>query len=200
MTQTRLTRMFAVALLVAVPAISEAGPPLICHPFKTPDARLLTWGTGEGWNTPDQRYDVQRLTADLLGLLTPETPVLARMENMRRAAIYAGRDAAVARQLLQAVVARAAGDGAPASALFDAGYLIESYKQAAHLHNGPPPTQDGYAMVVRAIAGSPSGRPEMEFAASLMTKGEQAQGHLRRARAAASSAPLLAANIESMWQ
>jgi hypothetical protein len=200
MTRSTITRVLAAALLLALPTISEAGPPLICHPFKTADARLLPWGTGEGWNTPDARYDVQRLTADLLALLTPNAPVLSRMENMRRAAIYAGRDSRVAHQLLRAVVTRASATGAGAPAVFDAGYLIESYKQAAHLHKGPPPSQDGYAMVVRAISTASAGQPEMEFAASLMTRGDQAQAHLRRARAAAASTPLLAANIESLWQ
>ena len=199
MTQNTMTKVLAAALLVVLPTLAEAGPPLICHPFKTPDARLLAWGTGEGWNTPDTRYDAQRLTADLLALLTPDAPVLSRMENMRRAAIYAGRDAKIANQLLQAVVARASTSGATAIALFDAGYLIETYKQAGHLHKGPPPTQDGYGMVVRAISTTTAGRPEMELAASLMTRGEQAQAHLSRARAASASTPLLAANIDTLW-
>ena len=58
--------------LVAFPRTSEAGPPLICHPFATGTESVLPWGTGPGWNTPDRRYDVQRLTADTLRLLTPE--------------------------------------------------------------------------------------------------------------------------------
>ena len=94
------TKMLLAALLLSAPSISEAGPPLICHPFQTARAELLPWGTGEGWNTPDRSYDVQRLPADMLRLLTADAPVLARMENMRRAAIYAAQDGRVADQLL----------------------------------------------------------------------------------------------------
>ena len=195
------TKMLLAALLLSAPSISEAGPPLICHPFQTARAELLPWGTGEGWNTPDRSYDVQRLPADMLRLLTADAPVLARMETMRRAAIYAAQDGRVADQLLQALLTRATGTsgrGAP-TAIFDAGYLIESYKQATHLHRRPAPPHDGYAMVVRAIATS-GGNAEMEFAASLMTQGAQADAHLRRARAAASTRPLLAQNIHSVWR
>ena len=138
-----LTRPLMAALLVAtavlaLPRISEAGPPLICHPFATGTESVLSWGTGSGWNTPDRRYDVQRLTADVLQLLSPKAPILARMENIRRATIYAGQDPRIANELLAAVLARAvaasAGTAPDPLALFDAGYLLESYKQAAHLH------------------------------------------------------------------
>src|SRR5262245_28354076 len=107
MSHARLTRMFAVALLVALPAISEAGPPLICHPFQTNGSELLPWGTGPSWNNPDRRYDVRRLTSDVLRLLSPDAPVLSRMENLRRAAIYTTLNNEVADQLLGALLARA---------------------------------------------------------------------------------------------
>lgn len=200
MNQLRIVGFVAAVALVALPSIAQAGPPLICHPFVTGNADLLPWGHGDAWNNPARDYDVRRLTADVLRLLRPDAPVLARMENMRRAAIYAAQSPTVARQLLGAVVARASGAEAPESAaLFDAGYLIESYKQAAHLHTGPPPAQDGYALVVRAIAAT-RGNAEMEFAASLMTTGAAADAHLRRARAAAATTPLLARNIEGVWR
>lgn len=192
-------KILAATLLVVLPAIAEAGPPLICHPFQTSAAALLQWGPGNGWNSPDTRYDLQRLTPDLLRLLTPDTPVLARMENLRRAAIYAAQDGKTADQLLQALLARAADRRAGAAALFDAGYLVEAYKQSTHMHKRPAPSQDGYAMVVRAIAAA-GGSAEMEFAASLMTQGARADAHLRRARAAATTQPLLAQNIDSIWR
>jgi hypothetical protein len=199
MKQLMLTTVVAALVLVSLPSMALAGPPLICHPFQTTGSELLPWGAGTNWNNPDPRYDVRRLRADLLGLLTPETPVLARMENMRRAAIYAAQDKAAADELLQAVIARASAPAtSTAAALFDAGYLIESYKQAVHLHRRPAPTQDGYAMVVRAI--SATGSAEMEFAASLMTQGAPAEAHLRRARASAGSETLLAKNIENLWR
>ena len=199
MKQLMLTKVFAGLLLVALPSVALAGPPLICHPFQTAGDELLPWAAGPGWNNPDPKYNVQRLRADLLRLLTADAPVLARMENMRRAAIYAAKDKRVADELLQALIARASTSGSPSNpaALFDAGYLVESYKQASHLHGWGPPAEDGYAMVVRAI-GASGGNAEMEFAASLMTQGAQADAHLRRARAAAQ--PLLAKNIEAVWR
>ena len=182
------------ALLLVVPSIAEAGPPLLCHPYQTTGGELLQWGGGPGWNTPDPGYDVKQLTADLSRLLTADAPLLTRMENMRRAVIYATRDAEVADELLQAVLGRAtSAAGTPAAAaLFDAGFLVETYRQAAHLHRRAAPDVDGYALVQRALAMS-GGSPEMEFAASLMTTGAQSSAHLRRARAGAS--PLLARNI-----
>ena len=79
-------------LITAISGTAEAGPPLICHPFDAGSAALLPWGPGQGWNAPDRAYDVQRLPADTLRLLTPTTPVLARMEIMRRATIYASQN------------------------------------------------------------------------------------------------------------
>jgi hypothetical protein len=196
----RLNTILVAALLIALPAICEAGPPLICHPFQTSGSELLPWGTGGSWNNPDSRYDVRHLTADVLRLLSPEAPVLSRMENLRRAAIYAVQSKEAADQLLQALLARAeSAGGASAAALFDAGYLVEAYKQSTHMHRRPAPSRDGYAMVARAITLN-GGNAEMEFAASLMTTGAQAEAHLRRAKAAAPSQPLLAQNIESMWR
>lgn len=186
-------KLLAAALVIGLPSIAQAGPPLICHPIQTAGADLLPWGTGPGWNTPDPGYEVQRLTEDTLRLLAAGTPVLDRMEVMRRAVIYAARDARVADELLAAVVDRATRSGqATRLALFDAGYLIESYKQASFLHRRSVTTADGYALVKRAIA---MGRDnaEMEFAAALMTSGSTSAAHLQRARASAQ--PLLARNI-----
>lgn len=193
---TRYT-VLTLSLMIAVPSMAIAGPPLICHPFQTAGAPLLPWGSGPGWNTPERRYDVQRLTDDLLTLLDDEAPILARMENMRRAAIYAARDVTIARHLLTAVRIRAKGETPTRLALFDAGYLIETYKQATHLFGRAVTTEDGYALILRAIAMSPP-EPEMDFAAALMTEGATASAHLRRARSAAVVDSLLASNIKTI--
>ena len=100
------TRALALTLLLALPTISEAGPPLICHPFQTDGSPLLLWGDGPGWNTPNRAYDVQQLTRDTLRLLSSNSPILTRMENLRRATIYASQNAKVADELLAAVIAR----------------------------------------------------------------------------------------------
>jgi hypothetical protein len=201
MTRRALGRSLAVCLLTAVPSLAEAGPPLICHPFHTGTAQLLTWGNGSSWNSPEPTYDAERLVDDTLRLLSPHAPVLARMENLRRATIYAGRQQRIASALLQALVDRAERTTGRdrVLALFDAGYVIESYKQATHLHRWPAPDRDGYALVMRAIEAS-GGNPEMEFAASLMADGSRAQEHLQRARRAASAHSLLAHNIDQVWR
>ena len=214
---TRLvsTLLVALATTLALPRLAEAGPPLICHPFEPGTQAVLPWGRGPAWNNPNGRYDVQRLTADTLRLLSREAPVLARMENLRRATIYAAQDQRVANELLSAVLARAlssVASGTPdAHALFDAGYLIESYKQAAHMHQysmlatpaaarwtlRSEPGGNGYAMVIRAMALS-GGSADMEYAASLMTEGTTSANHRRRAIAAATQGSLLARNLQNV--
>jgi hypothetical protein len=193
----------ALVLTSAVPAF--AGPPLICHPFETGGAALLPWTpNATQWNAPDPAYDVSHLTTDTLRLLTPETPVLLRMETLRRATIYAASDPAVAADLLRALTARVqadAGHGAAPLAWFDAGYLIESYRQAASSFKHDllagaaktPNLPDGYGMVMKAL--QLGGTPEMEFAASLMKSGDQSRAHLARAERGAVPGSLLARNL-----
>lgn len=208
----RFTRrtLAALGFLLSVAVAAEAGPPLICHAFDAGNAPLLSWGQGQGWDSPDQSYDVSRLTADTVRLLAPDAPILARMENLRRATIYAARDRKVAAELMTAITKRAeAGGSGNALAWFDAGYLVESYRQASHIYKwnmltaaerakwtlrSEPGGVDGYAMVVKAIATAGT-NPEMEFAASLMKTGPVSDEHRRRAVAGARSGSLLAKNL-----
>ena len=194
---TRFQFIVVALALVGLPTLVEAGPPLICHPFQTAGATLLPWGTGPGWNTPDHGFDVTKVVPQTLAVLDDDAPLLARMENMRRAVIYATRDQRVAEQLLNAVLARASAPNATRLAVFDAGYLIESYKQASHLFGRAMTDRDGYTLVVRAMAMGPQ-MPEMEFAAALMTSGSVSSKHLQRARAAVSGESLLAKNITNL--
>ena len=184
---TALTRsLFALAALVVFAQPALAGPPLICHPFETEGGRQLAWGRAthpNNWNNPDRGYDIANLVADTTSVLTADAPILTRMENMRRATIYAMQDPVIAQALLKAVMGRALATTSDSRAWFDAGYLIESYKQAVHLRKDARPELrawqavdetikvDGYNWVKKAmsIAGAPSA--EMEFAASLMTQG-----------------------------
>lgn len=191
MTTSRTARILALPLLLLVPAVSEAGSPLICFPFQTGSAEVLPWAQGPGWKTPDPRYDVQQLRTDLLRLLSPTAPVLARMENMRRAAIYASGTPGLADQLLASLLARIDTPAPGALALFDAGYFIETLRNGSYMRMNTAPARDGYALVARAI-GLAGESPEMEFAASLMTAGARADGHRRRAQAGARANPLLA--------
>jgi hypothetical protein len=197
---SKIARTLLLALVVigvARPAL--AGPPLLCHPFQTgaAPAALLTWGSDPGWNSPDPRYDVRTLVADTTRLLTPDAPVLVRMENLRRAAIYASRDTRLMADLLDALIRRSESDGGRNPlAVFDAGYLIETYRQGTHLHRQTP-SADGYAMVRRAIAMQGS-NADMEFAASLMKGGAAAAEHRRRAEAGAAAGSPLARNLKSL--
>ena len=201
------------ALLTLTPPRAEAGPPAICHQFQTGGAPSLPWAEGSGWRRTVSTYDLQRLTDDTLRLLTPTTPVLARMETIRRATIYASTDARVASELLSRVLARAL-DGAasgPANrqALFDAGYLVESYKQANLIYKHDmlrgaeksawqlretPKGLDGYSWIASAIAMGPMD-PEMEFGASRVTEGASSQAHVRKAIAGARVGTPLAATL-----
>src|SRR5579872_5385312 len=71
-----------------------AGPPLICHPHDIGSAKSLPWKNdgANKWDNPDPNYSVGHLSADTLQLLTPGTPVIVRMETLRRAAIYGQQD------------------------------------------------------------------------------------------------------------
>ena len=200
-TSTRTIAALAIVVLFATPAL--AGPPLICNPFVTESGALLTWGKGQGWNTPAQSYDIKRLVADTTGVLTPDAPVLTRMENLRRATIYAMRDPAVAGALLKALMTRALQTTNNGHAWFDAGYLIEAYRQGEHLRADRKSAAwtaidetirvDGYGFVKKAMAMTGSSA-EMELAASLMTQGAVADAHRARA-ATAGPGSLVAKNL-----
>ncbi len=199
----------AVVITSAVPAL--AGPPLICHPFDIGPAASLPFGDTSqgwrGWQATLASYDRGRLVDDTLALLTPQTPVIVRMETLRRASAYAMEDAARARQLLHALQARAPKaprTPAEALALFDAGYLVETYRQLGS-HGKPVASDiesiDGYAMVKAAMAQVP-GNASMEFAAALIASGSPARkalqsAHVQKAREGARADVLLARNVAS---
>jgi hypothetical protein len=125
------------------------------------------------------------------------------METLRRATIYARHGPQVAKELISRLQARAdiSGSGRPAAlALFDLGYLAETYQQWFGAgESNPAAGVDGYALIKTAI--SLRGQdPEMEFAAALVTlKGPERdhQQHARNALAGAKNDPLLAQNMAS---
>jgi len=93
-------RTFAIAFgSVALASSVFAGPPLLCHPYDIGSARSLPWNDAAGWTGTRADYKLENLVADTDALLTPTTPVVVRMETLRRAAIYASMDAKVAKQL-----------------------------------------------------------------------------------------------------
>lgn len=191
---------------LAVTGTALAGPPLICHPFDIGTARSLPIGPADGgWSAIDRTYDRSRLVTDTLALLTPATPTLVRMETLRRATMYVADDAAAAGQLLQALRARTSKTPvtrAEAIALFDVGYLVETYRQLG-AHKRALTTAagelDGYDLVTAALR-IVQDDPAIHFAAALMTvDGTHVTAyrtHARQARAASADA-LLAKNVRT---
>src|SRR5438105_4489844 len=89
---------------------AQAGPPLICHPYNIGEAKSLPWGQdGANWDNPDPHFNVQQLNADTLKLLNDSTPVLVRMETLRRATIYGEKDHRAAADLLASLRNRTTG-------------------------------------------------------------------------------------------
>ena len=203
---------FAIVLVAAVlcfASIAQAGPPLICHTIEIGQAKSLPW-IGHNWNlSGGENYDTKNLVRDTLDILTPDTPVLVRMETLRRATLYARNDPVAAKELLARLHARATSaesSGHPdALAWFDAGYLAETYKQwigqswmrVSKDEQNPAAGVDGYTLVKKALALRGSD-PQMEFAAALITLSgpqEEHRQHSLKAIAGAKTDPLLAQNL-----
>ena len=167
-----------ISLALLVPTRVIAGTPLICHPYAIGSAKSLPGSDGD-WKGVNPAYDRTHLVRDTLALLTPETPVIVRMETMRRAAIYAtagmrgwstkegftAEDRAHVAALLEQLRARTQNTSGPAHvralALFDVGFFSETLR-----HTGVDPALDGYTLLVqaRALRGVD---PEMDFALAL---------------------------------
>jgi len=189
----------AAALVLAPPAF--AGPPLLCFPFDIGTAASLPIGSG-GWESIDRSYNAARLVDDTLALLTPNTPVIVRMETLRRATLYAARSPKQAAVLLDRLQQRATIPDVNAPlALFDFGYLVETYKQATHLFGRPNQAVqniDGYNLVAKSAAMTED--PGIDFALAVMTR-DQTRGaevyraHLAKVLKAARSNPAIEMNL-----
>ena len=204
--------LLAAALLFSPAAF--AGPPLLCHPFDTGGAASLPWG--KGWNVPDRRYDTARLSADTASLLGAKVPVIARMETLRRAAIYASADGTRLRGLAATLEARITAAKTPqtkALALFDAGYFAETLQDIERLQGYDMPgigkvdvaalrsvlaKGDGSVRIADALKVR-SGDASMRFAAALVSAADERKGdyntHARLAREGVAADALLARNI-----
>jgi hypothetical protein len=171
--------------LTAVPAV--AGPPLICRTIDIGSNHSLPWLMTDRWNGADPTYDVVRLIEDTLDVLAPDAPVQVRMETLRRAAIYSARQTGLSDRLTLRLVARAmdsqaAGTPNP-SAWFDAGYFVETVREAAQiypkLHGSEQeawmirtdPHIDGLAWIRTAIRlGDAGARPVVALVEEARTK------------------------------
>ena len=193
-----------VAVMLGFTGSAMAGPPLICHPIAIGQAKSLP-SPDLNSQKGDGGYSLQNLTQDTLAILESNTPVLVRMETLRRATLYARQDPQVAKELLTRLHARAANasaDNIGALAWFDLGYLAETYNQGFEKGQpNPAAGLDGYGWVRKAI--SLRGQdPEMEFAAALITltgpKSDH-RAHLQKAIAGAKNDSLLAQNLASAF-
>jgi len=194
----------SVAVLLAFTTLAQAGPPLICHPIEIGQAKSLPWIDFNHRGSTD--YDLTNLSHDTLALLDSHTPVLVRMETLRRATIYARLDPQAAKELITRLQARAAdadAAGRPdALAWFDVGYLAEAYQQ--WMGNGAPNPAaglDGYSLVRKAISLRGLD-PEMEFAAAMITlRGPFGthRDHVQKAMTGAKNDPLLAQNLAATF-
>jgi len=189
----------AMTLIVAQSLL--AGPPMICHPHITANDPSLPWGADKNvWSFIDTKYDTANLAADTLKLLDSGLPMLSRMETLRRAAVYAEKDAASGLELANRLIARALDaevKGHPNSqALFDAGYFVESMKQLGpRLKANSLPAIDGYEWTKRSVPGLQD-KLAAEYALGLMqSAGGWPNEHIRRAVTGAQDGSLLAQNL-----
>jgi hypothetical protein len=205
----------ALFLTLALPLQTLAGPVLICHPYEIGNAKSLPWA-GQEWRAVQRNYDLNHLVDDTLSCLTPNTPVLARMETIRRAMIYAewakvdhkvnysARNDKVTMALFEKLMARVAAAeraGKPdALAIFDVGYFIESWRNSVDYKGKAVPDVNSYEWVKKASALRNTDAT-MEFAAALITsiRSDKTghQQHLQKAIAGAPEGSLLARNLVS---
>lgn len=197
----RIRFSHALLVLVLVAGTAAAGPPLICHPYSIGNDTSLPWGADkDSWNNPNPKYDVRNLTNDTLGLLDSGKPLLTRMETLRRAAVYSGKDAAAGFELASRLLARALTSETRGEnnslALFDAGYFVESMKQMALITKAPMFAGiDGYDWAKRSLPGLQD-KLAAEYALGLMSSvGSWPNEHIRRAVMGAQEGSLLAENL-----
>jgi hypothetical protein len=167
-----------------------------------------------GWAGERPDYKRENLIADTEALLTPSTPVIVRMETLRRASLYASGDRAIASQLLARLVARAnaadAKGSADALALLDAAYVAGAfYELSAMGRQGEFRDRavaarealgniDAYALIQRSIAARPDDAA-IQFAAALIASDRDRAAYLRhaqKARNGVATDALLARNID----
>lgn len=204
---------FAIALgIAAIAAPVFAGPPLLCHPYDIGAARSLPWNDAAGWTGTRADYKLENLITDTEALLTPSTPVVVRMETLRRAAIYASTDPTIAKQLLARLNARAdaaeAAGHADALALLDAAYVTGAFHQMSMLSGefasrapglrAAIGNADSYALIARSIAAKPNDAG-VQFAAALIATDKNDRSlyldHASKARAGAPGDTLLTKNL-----
>jgi hypothetical protein len=186
---------------------------LLCHPYEIGAAKSLPWVGEKNWFEGQPGYKVENLVADTEALLTPATPVIVRMETLRRAALYASTDPKVANGLLKRLISRAEASeeaGRPdALAYLDAAYLAGAFNELtmlakskewetrAAVASSVKGSLDAYALIAKSVAARPNDAA-IQFAAALIASDDHRTAypvHAAKARAGADSDTLLARNI-----
>jgi len=205
----------ALALLIALgfSTTAFAGPLLVCHGYDIGDARSLPWSEDYVWSSSKPAYDLTRLVGETDALLTPAAPIVVRMETLRRAALYASHDRAIAIQLRDRLLARVEAsrqDGqASTVALVDAAYLLATFHQIALMApdadfraraanvSGLTNRENAQMLIEQAVRQQPE-NPAIEFAAALVTFGWNQPAYARFAhdtRMTAGRDALVAKNV-----
>ena len=211
-TRSLFTAFVAIAALAAARPV-QAGPPLLCHPFDIGSAASLPWTGVSSWFDGKADYRLSGLVTDTEALLAPSTPVVVRMETLRRASIYAGRDPQIASALLErlsAKVQHSKDAGRPdALALMDLAYVTEAlrqitliggvtgYKDRVSAIHDLIRDRDGWQYMKASLAALPDD-PGLQFAAALIAADKDRGAyveHARRARAGAQKDALVARNL-----
>jgi hypothetical protein len=165
---------------------------MTCQEFEIGNEKSLPWASG---NRTVASYDTSHLTADTLALLTPNTPVIVRMETLRRAVFYSGQKSDLALDLAGRLMERANIPNPEPLAAFDAGYFIETMHQYAHDQPDPLKGRDGYALAKKSL---PSARDvaAVEYGLALMRAlSNWPNNHYRNAVRDAKEGSLLAINL-----
>lgn len=210
MRTTSRRALTAVIGFISATGSARAGAPLICHAVEIGNAKSIAATDGATDLTPRDVVD------QTLAILDGSTPVLVRMETLRRAATYVSREKSLVAEGVRAVAgserksaaddllarlqkraADADASGHPdALAIFDAGYLSEVYSQCRIAEN-----LDGYAWVKRAHDLRRD--PEISYALALMCLYPQRPDrdqYLREAVMGASAGSLLEKNLDETGQ
>lgn len=209
----RVSVLATILLVLATSAPALAGPPLLCHPFDIGQARSLPWSGASSWYDGRADYDVKHLVRDTDTILTAGTPVIVRMETIRRAAIYASQDPDVASALYARLGERARAAERSTKpdpiVLLDAALLTETFRQLSMLGQSNSfrdrsttaktviGDADGRTLLARVVSLRPDD-PSVQFAAALMVADKDRRAydeHARKARAGADQDPLLARNV-----
>ena len=203
----------ALVLMLSLPLQTLAGGTLAARTYDIGNAKSLPWA-GNEWRAVQTHYDRNRLVDDVLAFLTPQMPVIVRMETLRRALIYAegtqagGETKLPAQNLsmlmfekLMARVEAAERKSQPdALAIFDVGFFVASWRYSFDNKGKLIPEVKGYELIKKASALSNTDAT-MEFAAALVSlylyRGDQPafQQHLQKAVAGAQEGSLLGRNM-----